>query len=277
MATINVLDASGSTVAVARVADTGRAAAAASLGTVMSTEDKAALDAAVTDLAAIEVLQTAGNALLGTIDADTGNAVTALQIMDDWDESDRAKVNVIVGQAGVAAGAGAVGATVIRTTQASDSPLVAGIGAVGDTAVTNPASSASVIAALKGLLDLIGDTNTQLPASLGSKSVAASLATSVKSGGNEYETVAASQTTQTLGATGATGDYLEGLTCVVSTAATSQVQIKDGADTAITVLPNSVGAGVGSYYIPLGLTSRTGAWQITTAAGVAVIATGDFT
>lgn len=117
----------------------------------------------------------------------------------------------------------------------------------------------------------------KLPASLGSKPVAASLATSVKSGGNEYETVAASQTNQALGATGATGDYVEGLLCVVSTAATSQVQIKDGSGSAITVLPNNVGGGVGSYYVPLGLTSTSGAWQVTTAAGVAVIATGDFT
>jgi len=31
---------------------------------------------------------------------------TSVQIMDDWDESDRAKVNTIVGQAGVEAGAG---------------------------------------------------------------------------------------------------------------------------------------------------------------------------
>jgi hypothetical protein len=98
-----------------------------------------------------------------------------------------------------------------------------------------------------------------------------------KSGGREYETVAAGQTTQTLGATGATGDYLECLVCVVATAATSQVQIKDGSDTAITVLPNAVGPGVGTYHVALGLTSRTGAWQITTAAGVSVIATGDFT
>jgi hypothetical protein len=52
-------------------------------------------------------------------------AVTALQIMDDWDESDRAKVNLIVGQAGIAAGAGAVGVTVPRVTLASDDPGVA--------------------------------------------------------------------------------------------------------------------------------------------------------
>ena len=46
-------------------------------------------------------------------------AVVALQVIDDWDESDRCKVNPIAGQAGVAAGAGAVGATVQRVTLAS--------------------------------------------------------------------------------------------------------------------------------------------------------------
>jgi hypothetical protein len=51
-------------------------------------------------------------------------AVTALQVIDDWDESDRAKVNLIVGQAGIAAGAGAVGVTVPRVTHASDDPAV---------------------------------------------------------------------------------------------------------------------------------------------------------
>ena len=98
----------------------------------------------------------------------------------------------------------------------------------------------------------------------------------VFSAGFEYETVAASQTNQTMGTTGAINDYLEGLICVVSTAATSTVSIKDGSDTAIQVLANAVGGGVGTYYIPLGLRSRTGAWQITTGAGVAVIALGDF-
>ena len=98
-----------------------------------------------------------------------------------------------------------------------------------------------------------------------------------KSGGTEYETVAASQSDQSLGATGATGDYLERLICVVSTAATSQVQIKDGAGSAITVLPDNVGAGIGTYTVELGLTSLAGAWKVTTGAGVSVIAAGDFT
>jgi hypothetical protein len=51
-------------------------------------------------------------------------AVTALQVIDDWDESDRAKVNPIAGQAGVAAGAGAVDALTQRVTLASDDPAV---------------------------------------------------------------------------------------------------------------------------------------------------------
>jgi hypothetical protein len=92
-----------------------------------------------------------------------------------------------------------------------------------------------------------------------------------------YETVAASQTDQALGATGAAGDWLENLVCVVSTAATAQVQIKDGGGSAITVLPNSPGGGVGTYTIYLQLRSTAGAWKVTTGAGVAVIATGTFT
>jgi hypothetical protein len=112
---------------------------------------------------------------------------------------------------------------------------------------------------------------------LGAAAVSASAPVTAKSGGTEYETVAASQTDISLGVTGAAGDYIEGLLCVVATAATSQVQIKDGAGSAITVLPNAVGAGVGTYYVPLGLVSLSGAWKVTTAAGVSVIGTGDFT
>jgi len=170
------------------------------------------------------------------------------------------------------AGAGAVDTGTQRVTLGSDDPAVAVLGTTSGAAVTTDANG-TIQQYLRGLITA---TNTQLPASLGSKSVATSLATSVKSGGNEYETVAASQTAQVLGATGAVGDYIEGVLCVVSTASTSQVTLLDNA-TSIVILPNSVGPGIGSYYIPLGLTSVSGAWKITTAAGVAVIATGDFT
>jgi len=99
----------------------------------------------------------------------------------------------------------------------------------------------------------------------------------VVSGGYEYQTVAASATGTVLQVSaGATGDYLESILCVVATAATSQVMIGDGAAPAVVILPNNVGAGVGTYPIPLGLTSRTGSWRVTTAAGVSIIATGNF-
>lgn len=135
-----------------------------------------------------------------------------------------------------------------------------------------------------GIETLLGTANTtqsaisgKLPSALGKKTVATSLAANAKSGGDEYETVAASSTTQTIGATGAAGDYLEGILVVVSTSATSAVSIKDGSNTAILVYPDAAGAGKGAFYIPLGLTSVQGAWQITTGAGSSVIAMGDFT
>ena len=90
-----------------------------------------------------------------------------------------------------------------------------------------------------------------------------------------YETVAASQTAQALGATGAAGDYIHRLICVVSTAATSTVAILDG-ETSITVLPNNVGEGIGTYVLEVGMVSVEGAWSVTTGAGVAVIAIGRF-
>lgn len=67
-------------------------------------------------------------------------AVVALQIIDDWDESDRAKVNVIAGQAGITAGAGAVGASTPRVTLASDDPAVASLQLIDDVIVADDAA-----------------------------------------------------------------------------------------------------------------------------------------
>lgn len=95
--------------------------------------------------------------------------------------------------------------------------------------------------------------------------------------GMEYERVGASQTDQVMGATGAAGDYLARLVCDVNTAATSAVSIKDGTDTAINMLENNVGGGVGVYTIELGIKSVIGAWQVTTGAGVTCLGIGRFT
>jgi hypothetical protein len=92
----------------------------------------------------------------------------------------------------------------------------------------------------------------------------------------QYEHVAVSQTNQVLGGTGAAGDYIHRLVCTVTTAATAQVQIKDGSGASHTVLPNSPGGGVGNYNIEMNVVSRNGAWQVSTGAGVEVLAIGVF-
>ena len=90
--------------------------------------------------------------------------------------------------------------------------------------------------------------------------------------------VAAGATNTTLAESGlgAIGDYISHLVCVVATAATAQVQLKDGSGTAFTVLPNNPGAGIGTYVLPSFGASRLGAWQVSTGAGVTVIARGRF-
>lgn len=98
----------------------------------------------------------------------------------------------------------------------------------------------------------------------------------VEQGQFDYETVAASQSDQVLGSTGAAGDLLHKLVCIVTTAATAQVQIKDGSGSAITVFPNSPGGGVGTYVLEFNISSGAGAWKVTTGAGVAVLAIGRF-
>jgi hypothetical protein len=68
----------------------------------------------------------------GAITETNSAAIAAsLSVLDDWDESDRAKVNVIVGQAGIAAGTGVDGATVPRVTLATNVGLPAGTSVIG--------------------------------------------------------------------------------------------------------------------------------------------------
>lgn len=173
-------------------------------------------------------------ALLTTVDADTGNiatntsgSATSLAVMDDWDESDRAKVNIIVGQAGVAAGSGTNGATVPRVTIATDDQ-----------------TAAHINNALKG----------------------------------EYETVAASQTAQVLGATGAAGDFISGVLVIPATTSPGNVILLDNA-TSITIFTGGASSvsNLVPFMIPLGMVSASGAWKLTTGANVSCIGIGNFT
>lgn len=91
----------------------------------------------------------------------------------------------------------------------------------------------------------------------------------------DYEAVAAAQTDQVLGATGAVGDTLNNLVCTVATAATSTVSIKDGAGSSVPVL--AANTPIGAYTVTINAKSAAGAWSVTTGAGVTVLATGNFT
>lgn len=88
-----------------------------------------------------------------------------------------------------------------------------------------------------------------------------------------YETVAASQTAQVLGATGAQGDYLDKVIVTVATAATSAVALLDGVTSIPLVAANTP---IGVYIIPVGARSATGPWKLTTGAGATAIGIGDF-
>ena len=101
----------------------GQAGVAAGSGTVGATTQRVTI---ATD-----------DTLLNTIEGETFAIQAAVEIIDDWDESDRCKSNIIVGQAGVAGGTGTVGATTQRVTLATDVALPAGTNAIGKLAANS--------------------------------------------------------------------------------------------------------------------------------------------
>jgi len=92
--------------------------------------------------------------------------------------------------------------------------------------------------------------------------------------GFKYEHVAASQTAQVLGTTGATGDYLHRLIITVSTSLTGTVALLDNTTSHVLVAANSA---IGVYSVEINTKSVNGAWKITTGAGAEVVAIGNFT
>lgn len=109
--------------------------------------------------------------------------------------------------------------------------------------------------------------------------IATQTAPIVNFGAGEYETVAASQTAQVLGATGAAGDYIAGILVIPAVVACGLVTLLDGA----TSIPVFVGGGTTAlpscipFFIPLGVKAVGAGWSITTGASVSCIASGNFT
>ena len=71
----------------------------------------------------LEIKNDAGNPL-PVSEASAAAIKTSVEIMDDWDESDRAKVNLITGQAGIDGDSGNKSAKTVRVVLATDQPLL---------------------------------------------------------------------------------------------------------------------------------------------------------
>lgn len=92
----------------------------------------------------------------------------------------------------------------------------------------------------------------------------------------EYETVAAGQTAQVLGATGAVGDYLSHVVLQPATTAAGTTTILDNATVIFTFTTGTL-ADLRPIVVPIGCFSISGAWKITTGANIAAVGVGNFT
>lgn len=150
----------------------------------------------------------------------------------------------------------------------------AGFGSLTETAPASDTASSGLNGRLQRIAQRITSMIALLPTALGG------------SGGlkvddifGQYETVAASQTAQVMGATGATGDYLAYVEVFPGTAGCGVVTILDNAGTwgtfaggGTTALPSLV-----PFRIDVGAYSTSGAWKITTGANVTAVGVGKFT
>lgn len=91
----------------------------------------------------------------------------------------------------------------------------------------------------------------------------------------KYETVAAGQTAQVLGATGAVGDIINKVIIVPGTTGAGAVTLIDNA-TSITLFVGGGTISLVPIVVELNMKSVSGAWKITTGTNVSVIAVGQF-
>lgn len=90
----------------------------------------------------------------------------------------------------------------------------------------------------------------------------------------DFETVAASQTDQVAGTTGAAGDLLHAVHCVWTAAPAAATSIKDGAGSAMNIF--EIKGGAGSQTVILDLVSADGGWKLTTSTNMTCIGIGRF-
>ena len=214
-------------------------------------------------------------------------AVASLSVMDDWDESDRAKVNPIAGQAGVQGGSGVVTALTQRTCLATDVALPAGTNLLGKTGIdqttpgtTNAVAPISGQAGVAGGSGVVGATTqrvvlaTDVALPAGTNAIGKLAANSgVDIGDVDVTSVAGTVTTKEIRSTTATvtsvADSAASVTVLASNASRLGATVYNDSDqilylklgaTASTssftvVLDKKSANGVGGYYeVPAGYT-----------------------
>ena len=264
-ATITVLEADGTTETDVVVLDVGRQAAAASKSVAASTEDKAVLDAMAASLALLDNAIPSGNELqvdvVAALPAGT-NAIGKVKVTND------AGTVIDPVAAGAAAKTGSVPVTMatdedwIKAEDAAHSSGDKGVMALA----IKKAVAASTSATDNDYVPLVVDAD-------------GNLYVSARPGGVAYETVAASQTAQAIGATGAAGDYLSHVIVSPATAGCGVCTILDGT-TEIAAFPGGGTTALSNlipFVIPIGMKSTAGAWKITTGANIKCVAVGKFT
>lgn len=152
-------------------------------------------------------------------------------------------------------------------------PTAAQIGSLTETAPATDTASSGLNGRLQRIAQRITSLIALIPASLGRKSSALSLA--VVQAGLAYETVAASQTDQVLGGAGAAGDFLSHIVIQPVTTGAGAVTVKDGAST-IYLFTSGTLADLSPKTVPFGIFSA-GALSVTTGGSVTVLAVGTFT
>jgi hypothetical protein len=147
---------------IAITAGAGTNVAADDIGSVFYQRVKLSLGA---DGAAVDAVAGAGIVSTGvqrmTLASDDP-AVASLGIIDDWDETDRAKVNIIAGQVAITAAAGAVAANTPRVTLGSDDPAVTALQIMDDWDETNRAA-VNLIASQAGITAAAGAVAANTP------------------------------------------------------------------------------------------------------------------
>lgn len=182
----------------------------------------------------------------------------------------------------VTAGVPTSGSGTVSTLDAVLAVLPAALAANGGLKVEGVASGVSVpisSTALTNINTALGSTALDLGTGTGgSRTLRVAVDTS-QTEGSSYETVAASQTNQVMGPTGAAGDYLSHVIVSPGTAGCGVVTILDNATT-IAAFPGGGTTALSNlipFIIPIGITSTSGAWKITTGANVTCTGVGRFT